>query len=167
MRRLLLPFVLFAAGCAPEIGDACDTSTDCSQNGDRLCDVSQQNGYCTIFDCEKGTCPEEATCVVFGASPSQVPECKNDTGTSPAQRSFCMLKCTEPSDCRDERDGNGQLIYGCHHPSVAGGVSIDDGARRVCMIDAKTSSELPASGDVCKAEDPSDGAAGAGGAGGD
>jgi hypothetical protein len=159
MRRLLLPFVLFVAGCAPEIGDACETSTDCSQSGERQCDVSQPGGYCTsLFDCDKDSCPEEATCVLFGASPSEAPGCENHTGTSPSQRSFCMLRCTEHSDCRVEEG------YVCENPNVAGGVSIEDPARRVCLVDPKTES-LPSDrkGDVCQAEDPSDGAGGAGG----
>jgi hypothetical protein len=161
MKRLLLPFVLFVAGCSPEIGDACETSTDCSQSGERLCDVSQQGGYCTVFDCDKDSCPEEATCVLFGASPSQHGDCENETGTSPSQRSFCMLRCTENSDCR-VADG-----YVCDNPIAVGGASVVDAARRVCLFAPKTSSELPESGEVCQAEDPSDGVAGAGGAGGD
>lgn len=144
MRRLILPFVLFVAGCAPEIGDACDTSTDCSQSGERLCDVSQQGGYCTVFDCEKGMCPEEATCVVFAASPSRVDACIQETGTSPSQRSFCMLACEVHSDCRVE-DG-----YGCLDPTVAGGESVDEPGRRVCMFNPVASTEKPNhSGEVC------------------
>jgi hypothetical protein len=160
MRRLLLPFVLFVAGCAPEIGDACDTSTDCSQNGDRLCDVSQQGGYCTVFDCTKGSCPEEATCVVFGVSPSEVDACVNDTGTSPSQRSFCMFKCSDDSDCREEDN------YLCLDPRTAGGESVDNPERRVCLHKPIASLPPPkGTGEVCSAENP-DGAGGQGGQGG-
>jgi hypothetical protein len=149
MQRLLLVFALLFAGCAPEIGDACETSTDCSQGGERLCDVAQKNGYCTVFDCEAGKCPEEATCVVFDNA------CTNVSGTSPSQRSFCMLTCEDDSDCRTE-DG-----YACLAPSEAGGVSVD-GNRRVCMVDPETTSQPPATdGGVCEAEIPL-GAAGAG-----
>jgi hypothetical protein len=160
MQRLLLLLVLFVAGCAPEIGDACDTSTDCSQGGERLCDVAQPGGYCTVFDCEAGKCPEEATCVVFGVSPSTVDACEDPTGTNPSQRSFCMVTCREDSDCRV---GEG---YVCLPPRNAGGESVD-GDRRVCLL--KPLATLPpndGTGDVCLAEPPSDGADGADGAGG-
>jgi len=36
---------LVALGCQPEIGDSCHTSVDCSQSGNRLCDVTQPGGY--------------------------------------------------------------------------------------------------------------------------
>ena len=32
--------LLSVAGCAPEIGDKCSVSTDCSVNGDRICDTA-------------------------------------------------------------------------------------------------------------------------------
>jgi hypothetical protein len=150
MQRLLLVLALFVAGCGPEIGDACETSTDCSQGGDeRLCDVAQQNGYCTVFDCEAGKCPEEATCVVFDNA------CTNVSGTSPSQRSFCMRTCEEPSDCRPE-DG-----YACLAPGEAGGFSVD-GDRRVCMQKRETLPPAPADAGVCESETPLDGAAGSG-----
>lgn len=62
-------------GCGKEIGDACTLSTDCSPNGDRVCQCwdcsgtdptsDSENGYCTIQGCDYGTCPDEATCVRF------------------------------------------------------------------------------------------------------
>jgi hypothetical protein len=152
MQRLLLVMALFVAGCSPEIGDACETSTDCSQGGERLCDVSQaqHNGYCTVFDCEAGKCPEEATCVVFDNA------CTNASGTSPSQRSFCMRTCEDTSDCRPE-DG-----YACLPPSRAGGVSVDSN-HLVCMLNPERTSQAPtADAGVCGAETPLDGAAGAG-----
>ena len=71
--RLLVPvFVVALAalsfGCAPQIGDECETSVDCSQGGERLCDITQPGGYCTVFNCEPNSCPEdESLCVQFGA----------------------------------------------------------------------------------------------------
>jgi hypothetical protein len=162
MKRLLLPFVLFAAGCAPEIGDACETSTDCSQGGERLCDVASPGGYCTVFDCEAGRCPEEGSCVVFGASPSTVNSCENVTGSVPSQRSFCMLTCEDSSDCR-QAEG-----YACTDPRAVGATSVDGVGRKVCMF-ASRASQPPkdGAGEVCGAETPADGAGGAGGAGSD
>jgi hypothetical protein len=67
---LLVATVLGAAlgACGKEIGDACSFSTDCSQNGDRLCIDATANGgdgYCTVQGCDYSTCPSEAACVQF------------------------------------------------------------------------------------------------------
>jgi hypothetical protein len=155
MRCLLLFVTLLVAGCAPEIGDACQLSTDCSQGGERQCDVAQQGGYCTVFDCEPGKCPEEATCVMFDSLPSSIPACKNQSGTSPSQRSACMRTCEANADCRE---GEG---YACLPPSRVGGTSTD-GDRRVCMLAPETVEGPAGSGGVCEVEPPTDGAAGAG-----
>jgi hypothetical protein len=77
-------------GCAPEIGDECRTSLDCSAQGTRLCDRTQPGGYCTIAGCEKGSCPEEAVCVKFRANVERLAV------------SYCMLKCEDSGDCRDD-----------------------------------------------------------------
>lgn len=67
--RLLVMLVMLivgvAAGCGKEIGDDCSFSVDCDPNGERICDVSSQDGYCTIQGCDYYTCPEEAVCVQF------------------------------------------------------------------------------------------------------
>jgi hypothetical protein len=103
-----LALVAFAAlalalvtGCTPSIGDKCTLSTDCSIQGDRLCDTSQPGGYCTIFNCTGNTCPVEAACVMFHPN---VPGCPYDdrsggTGARTA-RSFCVAQCHSNSDCR-------------------------------------------------------------------
>src|SRR5258705_13828561 len=52
-----------AVGCSPKIGDKCSVSTDCSVQGDRLCDPTQPGGYCTVFNCEPDRCPDESVCV--------------------------------------------------------------------------------------------------------
>ena len=35
------------------MGDSCQTSTDCDPNGNRVCDLSQPGGYCTILGCDR------------------------------------------------------------------------------------------------------------------
>ena len=79
---------VFGAGCKPQIGDSCKLSTDCSVTGDRLCDTSQPDGYCTIFNCEPDTCPGDSTCVEFHSSSLRF------------ARRFCLATCGSPSDCR-------------------------------------------------------------------
>lgn len=96
---LSLPVLLagLALGCNPKIGDDCSTSTDCSVNGDRLCDTTQPGGYCTIFNCEPDTCPEEAQCIAFDTELD--PAC-NDQRWARFERTFCMRRCSDNGDCR-------------------------------------------------------------------
>jgi len=96
----VLPLSALLLGCTPKIGNKCTLSTDCSQLGDRLCDGTQPNGYCTIFNCEPDNCPD-SICVAF--DPTLDPACKNaDQGRWPRfERTFCLKACSADSDCRD------------------------------------------------------------------
>ena len=99
---LSLLLVAIAAGCKPKIGDDCKISTDCSAAGDRLCDITAPGGYCTVYNCEPGSCPEdESLCVEFGEQRSPVDACKDLQSPSPYGRAFCMATCGKDSDCRD------------------------------------------------------------------
>ncbi len=90
----------FAFGCTPKIGDECTTSTNCSASGDRLCDITEPGGYCTVFNCEPGSCPDDSVCINFGTQLSAVNQCSLSQGNSPYQRSFCMAPCSNDGDCR-------------------------------------------------------------------
>jgi hypothetical protein len=79
-----------AIGCAPAIGDECETALDCSSQGSRICDRTQPSGYCTIEGCEEGTCPEDSVCVKFRPSIERVAV------------SYCMAGCDNTSDCRND-----------------------------------------------------------------
>ncbi len=162
---LLLAFVL---GCQPGIGDDCESSADCSASGDRLCDITQPGGYCTIFNCEPDTCPEDAVCVLFSANSSTVPGCEQPYGTSPYQRSFCMKTCEEDGDCRNH--------YSCIDVDAPGnpwGAVVVDGGEngRICVVPYSASPPPDdRSGDVCSGaqgefEYPPDGGTSPGGAG--
>jgi len=96
---LLTFFVASFSGCNPSIGDSCQVSTNCSSAGDRLCDLAQPGGYCTIFNCQPNSCPDEAACVLFHPN---VPGCSYYDTTAPrSSKSFCEKKCSSNSDCRD------------------------------------------------------------------
>jgi hypothetical protein len=106
---LLIPLCAWIfAGCTPKIGNKCTLSTDCSQLGDRQCDATQRDGYCTQFNCDPDTCPD-SICVAF--DPNLDPACQGvDDGRTPRfQRTFCMAPCTvsngtsceAPGQCRD------------------------------------------------------------------
>jgi len=179
--RLALIFALSLAACRPEIGDACETSTDCSPSGERLCDITQRpGGYCTIFNCEPGTCPEEAVCVKFGDARSPVPGCEDPLGAGPYARTFCLRKCEDNSDCRDSP-------YRCFDPERTWGAEVLDSRSKICGIPPNSDpvpgldEPLPGEGeggapgrsnDVCTGDvtpngmggaPPDDGMAGAGG----
>ncbi len=96
----VLPLAAVLLGCPPKIGKKCTLSTDCSQLGDRLCDTTQPEGYCTIFNCQPDSCPQ-SICVAF--SPTLDPACQNaDDGRWPRfQRTFCLAACGDDGDCRD------------------------------------------------------------------
>ena len=93
VNRLGLSVWLFAlplfVACQPVIGDACESSIKCSVTGDRVCDLAQPEGYCSIQGCDPDTCPDDALCVEWRFEP-------NRTATS-----WCMLQCDSDSDCRD------------------------------------------------------------------
>ena len=95
MRPAVLFFAVFTAACAPTIGDECETSIDCSVNGDRVCDTAQPGGYCTILACEPDTCPDDAICVEWRGEPGRTAV------------SYCMRVCEGGGDCR-----NGQACVG-------------------------------------------------------
>lgn len=139
----LLGFTLLALGCKPKIGDSCKSSTDCSAQADRLCDTTQPGGYCTLFNCEPGTCPEdESVCVAFNDT-----ICDDPLRTPRFQRTFCMARCDDDGDCRAE--------YECVDMGAAV-VDIDPPTRKVCLVKREARPEVDAgSFGVC--EPPPDG----------
>lgn len=155
---LALVWAVAVAGCKPQIGDKCQVSTDCSQTGDRLCDVSEPDGYCTIYNCEpKGSnasaaCPDEGSCIAFGEQPSPVLGCQGGLGSVPYQRTFCLKICKNGSDCRGG--------YVCEDPQADPRfAAVDvDGPTKVCMV--AFSAEAPdGSNGVCTQTSPSAGGA--------
>jgi hypothetical protein len=165
---LLVALAAVAVGCKPKIGDDCNISTDCSAAGDRLCDITAPGGYCTIFNCEPGTCPvNEALCIEFGAQRSPIQACFDQQAPSPYARAFCMAKCKKDSDCR-----SGYVCADVSGSNEWGALRIDtdrgDGACLVPYsanpISANSMGGGPGFGDVCKSVLPS--AAGSSGASG-
>lgn len=101
---------LFAVlcGCSPSIGDECEAGSDCPSGVGAICDNTVEGGYCTVADCQPGSCPEESVCVTF------------DRDTR-----FCMAVCEADGDCRDgytcRNDNNfeGEPFGYCYVPSEA------------------------------------------------
>lgn len=115
------------AACQPSIGDTCQLSTDCSRRGDRLCDTSQPEGYCTLFNCYGESCPDDSVCVQFAGT---IPGCTyDDRRPSRVGRSMCLASCKDDSDCR--------AGYVCRAPSDAPyGARIlkSDKTQKVCLV---------------------------------
>lgn len=88
---------LVGLACSPQIGDECVVSTDCSVTTQRLCDTSQPGGYCTVFNCEPGSCPDDSLCVSFHSAASGTFCAGRDDRF---QRPFCMAPCGSDGDCR-------------------------------------------------------------------
>jgi hypothetical protein len=143
-----LLIALGLAGCTPAIGDACIQSTDCSQLGDRLCDPTQPDGYCTVFNCEPDNCPN-AVCVGFNFQLD--PACKkaDDGRFARFERTFCMKFCNSTSDCRDG--------YVCKPPADLSAEIVDNMplGNKVCTVDTNLPGEPMGSGipGVCEPGD--------------
>jgi hypothetical protein len=153
MKLLPILFVLAAAACGKEIGDECVISSDCSPNGDRQCDTSSKEGYCTIQGCDYNTCPEEAACIRFFTGDFTNRPCNfetEDASTSvcsfdeicglswhcvprSSEVRYCMRRCESQDDCRDGyecRDIELMKVHG-GEPVLAPDESID-GASGFC-----------------------------------
>lgn len=118
-----------ASGCGNDIGDACSANADCAQDGTRIC-AEAPGGYCTIEACDFDTCPNEAVCVRFypglmtdetcdQAAPDacEIGEICTVTGLCASrntERRFCMLKCGNDGDCRDEYECRTRDIMELH-----------------------------------------------------
>ena len=121
-----LVFLPMVMGCTPDLGDECTLDLDCSQQGDRLCDITQPGGYCTVFGCEPDKCPEdEGLCVAF--NPQLDPACGplDDGRWARFERTFCMDACDD--------DGTGMVecgdnMSGCTQCGLAGQCSDELGA---------------------------------------
>ena len=167
-----------ALGCTPKIGDDCTVSTNCSTTGDRLCDVTQPGGYCTVFNCEPGSCPEDSVCVNFGTTLSTVQPvsaCTPSQANSPYKRSFCMANCADDSDCRGgyrcltaSKDCMVPSATQGHTPSCFNAVLAEHASsQKVCAVPPKPP-PTGTSTEVCVGSDagPADGVKGEAGSGG-
>jgi hypothetical protein len=165
MNRFLLAAALALAGCTPSIGDKCVLNTDCSLQGTRVCDTSQPNGYCTIFNCQQNSCPGPSGCVLFHPN---VSGCPYDDYQSPSRagRSFCLANCQGDSDCRQSE---GYVCRDVTQPPWNAAILDNNQAQRFCVIAPDTATSNPAAppGAGTSVCGPSDAGAGADAGGAD
>ncbi|MCX5746943.1 MAG: hypothetical protein NT062_31110 [Proteobacteria bacterium] len=152
----ILPVAVLAAACGNEIGDSCVTSSDCSPNGDRQCDTSSHDGYCTIQGCDYSTCPEEAACVRFFtgnfANRTCDPLTEDATGGTDAcsfdelcalaghcvprssEVRYCMRTCSTDDDCRGGYECRTLDKMKAHggQPVLAPGKELDESVPKFC-----------------------------------
>ncbi len=95
---LAVTLALVATGCPKRIGDGCTQNIECSLNADRRCDLAQPGGYCTIPECDRDRCPDQAMCIEF------------DSNVPRLARRFCMKTCNDTTECRSG--------YVCVQPQV-------------------------------------------------
>jgi hypothetical protein len=132
----LLALLLTLVGCTAKIGDSCTISTDCSVNGDRLCDTTQPEGYCTVFNCTPDTCPEDqSVCVAFDSTACGTEAVALARGQR-FQRTFCMKPCSSPTDCRAGYDC--VSLARPNNPEQAQVVDTSPPSLSVCMVPAST-----------------------------
>lgn len=158
-------FCLLAAAlglaCQPQIGDECQTSVDCSQGGERLCDITQPGGYCTVFGCEPESCPEESACLAFGTQVSSLAECTDTNGLSRFTRSFCLASCESNDDCR-----GGYVCADVREPPWNALLVDRRGSGRVCVVPPSTEAEIEPGRPAELCTGPRAGSGGAGGSAG-
>ena len=159
--RVLLAYVVLTAGCQPEIGDDCALSTDCSQQGDRQCDTTQPGGYCTIFNCEPGGCPEEAICVAFSGAPPSAQQCEDTPAGLLKRRTYCLRSCQGNKDCR-----SGYECADLGRPGNSwGAVVVEPGAPagRACVVPVEAVALQDAEFGVCEPREISSASSGVAG----
>lgn len=156
MRSIVLAFSLASlAACGNQIGDSCSLSSDCSPQGDRICDVSSPGGYCTIFGCDHDSCPGGAVCVRFFSAETDMP-CDPETedlGTDDctmdeictlsgycvprtAEMRFCMKKCKGDGDCRQDYECRDRELMVEHggEPVPPPGETVTDDPQSFCAV---------------------------------
>lgn len=151
--------LIWASACAREIGDDCITSADCvSTDANRLC-ISEQlegfpGGYCTVFNCEPGSCPGESVCIGYRTSLANAEACSDTTGRARLQRTYCMRHCRGDGDCR-----SGYACIDVAEDNPWGAEIIESGARasrtRICAVPYSEPPEAPErESDVCQWRPP-------------
>ena len=152
--RILIALLVLFAGCGKQIGDACIVASDCSTAGDRACDSSQFQGYCTIQGCDYNTCPEEAACIRFFMGQFENKPCNhlterittNDCSLDElcdledhcvprnSEVRYCMKKCESSGDCRSGYECRDLSLMQMHggEPVLAPGIPVDDKAPKFC-----------------------------------
>ena len=96
------------SGASP-IGGPCQSDADC-EGATSVCYPEMLNneptgfveGYCVVFDCTAGSCPEGSDCVSLSSGTACLPTCVSDAGCREGyacDEGFCLPFCGSVSDC--------------------------------------------------------------------
>jgi hypothetical protein len=140
------------SGCTPHVGDHCNLNSDCSLQGTLVCDNSQPNGYCTLFNCAPNSCQDQAACVLTAKG---VPGCAYSDYQSPSRtaRSMCLARCAHDSDCRT---GDGYVCRDPTQPPWSAVILDNNNTGNVCLVNPGPN-DIPASFDdagICQLSGP-------------
>jgi hypothetical protein len=149
-----LCLLILLAACGNEIGDECSFSSDCSPQGDRVCDISSPGGYCTVLGCDFDTCPDESVCVRFfsvstvnlSCDPATEDDTTDDCTADEictltrscvprnAEIRYCMKKCDVDDDCRSQYECRTQELMEDHggEPVLAPGETPGEDLQPFC-----------------------------------
>ena len=157
--KYLLVLAMIAAGCGKQIGDSCIVNSDCSPQGDRICDTQPLQGYCTIMGCDYDTCPNEAVCVRFftgsfankpcdptmptvanGCSLDELCTLEMTCAPRSAESRYCMKKCNSSGDCRSGYECRDLTLMKDHggEPVLAPGLVVDESSPKFCASAPQT-----------------------------
>jgi hypothetical protein len=149
----LCALALALVGCGKQIGDECESATECiSTDTDRIC-LTQTGegfpkGYCSQFNCSPDSCPEEAACVAYRRTLAGG-ECADQSNRSRLERTYCMLRCSDDSDCR-----SGYKCLAADGDNPLGATVIDAKAEvKICTLDYVVPEQRPRrASEVCEVE---------------
>lgn len=149
----LWALALAIAGCGKQIGDECESATECiTTDTDRIC-LTQSGegfpgGYCSQFNCSPGSCPEESACVAYRRTLAGG-ECADQANRSRLERTYCMLRCSDDSDCR-----SGYKCLPADGDNPLGAEVIDRNAdAKICTLDYVVPDEEPErESEVCEVQ---------------
>lgn len=93
-------------------------------------------GYCTIFNCEPGGCPDEAVCVAYQTVPSTEAACRDTSAGTRLTRTFCMRSCNSGGDCR-----RGYACVDLSEVNPWGAAVVEKGSanQKICTVPASSS----------------------------
>lgn len=144
------------AACGDEIGDSCSLASDCSPNGDRICDTTSSGGYCTIQGCDATSCPDGSACIRFytgsfanltcdpatedvSTDACAVDERCNLAGACVPRASeirYCMKTCGSSGDCRGGYECRDLELMKAHggEPVLGDGQLVSESSPKFCAM---------------------------------
>lgn len=96
--------------------------------------MTQPGGYCTLAACQPGNCPSDSVCVTFWQNTSESSADTTQGDRNRLSTNYCMRKCDERSDCRDDEGYDCVMAkeFGVDGEASVEGMS--DSKQRFCAV---------------------------------